>query len=81
MQKRIASAKTRPVCTLEKRERCLSAVMIKQNEAYMKTMKMPYIPPEMMVGLHTLSSNSKMWNQSNMSTVTSKRMNFSPDKL
>jgi hypothetical protein len=81
LKKRLASAKSSPVRPLEKRERCLSAVMIKQNEAYMRTMKMPYIPPEMMVGLHTISSNSKMWNQSNMSTVTSKRMNFSHDKL
>jgi hypothetical protein len=77
MRQRIASARPFNTNTGERRVRCLSAVMKKQEEDHMRTMKKPYIPPEMMVGLHTQSTNSKMWSQSHISGTNNKKWTFS----
>ena len=69
MRKKLASARPFHDRSTHRKDRCLSAIIKKKEEIRLKNLKKPYIPPEMLIGFNTLSSNSLVWNKSQLSST------------
>ena len=67
IRKRIASAKAKLAGPKLRKNRCLSAVMKQQEAEQYKNSKKPYLPPEMMVGINSVSQSTQLWSKTSLS--------------
>lgn len=71
MRRRIANSKARlSQGSNNRKDRCLSKLLKKKEAEQMKGRKKSYLPPEMSVGLYTVSANSQLWNKSNFNNTS-----------